>query len=237
MAVERGRAGFTLIEVVLCMVLVAIISATTYSILIFTLEAKERVERNALVNKIGQGILKVIARDFEGLYTQNVDNPFEGIDDGTEDYVNFTSTASSYPNEDGISSNLIEVGYRLEQSQNDEEGDLFVLLRRESYGIELNPLKGGRLYELYDQVKQFNLQYYDGKEWVDTWKFEDMKSVPLAVKVDFLIRVRTGEFSEEAVKEEEKEAGKEVEEQEGFFSTIITIPVATPPPEETSEQP
>lgn len=231
--VERSQTGFTLIEVVLCMVLVAIISATTYSVLIFTLEAKERVERNALVNKIGQGILKVITRDFEGLYIQNVDNPFEGIDDSTKDYVDFTSTASSYPNEEGVSSNLIEVGYRLEQNTIDEEGDLYILLRRESYGIELNPLKGGQLYELYDQVKQFNLQYYDGKEWVDTWKFADMKAVPLAVKVEFLIRVRTGEFSEEAADYEEREGSKEIEEQEGYFSTIITIPVATPPPAET----
>ena len=117
--VEREQAGFTLIEVVLCMVLVAIISATTYSVLIFTLEAKERVEKNALVNKIGQGILKVIARDLESLYTQNVDNPFEGIDDGTHDYVDFTSAASSYPNEEGVSANLIEVGYRLEPNPND----------------------------------------------------------------------------------------------------------------------
>ena len=237
MAVERRQAGFTLIEVILCMVLVAIISATTYSVLIFTLEAKARVERHALVNKIGQGILKVMARDFEGLYIQNVANPFEGVDDGTTDYVDFTSTATSYPNENGVSSNLIEVGYRLEQSQNDEEGDLYVLLRRESYGIEYDPLKGGQLYELYDQVKQFNLQYYDGTEWVDTWKYEDMKAVPLAVKVEFLIRIRTGEFSEEAAQEEEREGSKEVEEQEGYFSTIITIPVATPLPEEEPQQP
>jgi hypothetical protein len=219
------------------MMLVAIISATTYSVLIFTLEAKARVERNALINKIGQGILKVIARDFEGLYIQGVDNPFEGMDDGTTDYVDFTSTATSYPNEDGVSSNLIEVGYRLEQSQNDEEGDLYVLLRRESYGIEYDPLKGGQLYELYDQVKQFNLQYYDGEEWVDTWTYEEMQAVPLAVKVEFLIRIRTGEFSEEAAQEEEREGGKEIEEQEGYFSTIITIPVATPLPEEEPQQP
>ena len=48
------------------------------------------------------------------------------------------------------------------------------------------------------------LNYFDGTEWVDTWRFEDMKSVPLAVKVEFKISARTGEFEEEARKEEER---------------------------------
>jgi len=222
---NRGK-GFTLIEIMLCMTLVAAISATTYTLLIFTLEAKQRVERASLLNKIGQSILKMVSKDLEGLYTQNVANPFEGIDDGTQDSMNFTSTASSYPNEDGVCSNLIELGYRLEPSQTYD--DLFVLLRRESYGIKYNPLKGGKLYEIYDQVKQFNLQYYDGTDWVDTWLFEDMKTVPLAVKLEFIIRARTGEFESEINEEEDRNDDKEEIQQEGYFSGIITIPVAVP---------
>ena len=232
MMLERGEKGFTLIEVILSLTLVAAISAVTYSILIFTLEAKERVEKGSLLNKIGQSILKMISRDLEGLYTRGVDNPFEGIDNDKQDYMNFTSTVSSYPDEEGVSSNLIEVGYRVEPSQTQD--DLFVLLRRESYHIEYNPLIGGRIYEIYDQVKQFNLKYYDGTDWVDTWKFEDMKSVPLAVKVEFVIRLRAGEFEGETEAEEERNEQKEETKQEGYFSTIVTIPVATPPEQATT---
>jgi hypothetical protein len=208
------------------MMLVAIISATTYTILIFTLESKETTERQALLNKIGQSILKTIMRDLEGMYTLNVDNPFEGIDDGTLDYMNFTSTANSYPNEEGVSSNLIEVGYKLVES--DVYTGLYVLLRRESYNIEHDPTKGGNMYEIYDQVRQFNLKYYDGKDWVDTWKYTEMKAVPLAVKVEFIIKARTGEYADELEKEEKSEEGKEDSEQEGYFSAIVTIPIAKP---------
>lgn len=230
--VRHRQNGFTLVEVMLSLVLVAVISATTYSLLIFTLEAKERVEKGSLLNKVGQSILKMISRDLEGLYTRDIDKPFEGIDDGTHDYMNFTSTVSSYPDEEGVSSNLIEVGYRLEPSETHD--DLFVLLRRESYKIEYDPLKGGKLYEVYDQVKQFNLQYFDGTDWVDTWKYEDMEFVPLAVKVEFVIRARTGEFEGEVRKEEERNEDLEENRQEGYFSAIVAIPVAVPPPESTT---
>jgi type II secretion system protein J len=223
---RQTQAGFTLIEIMMSMVYVAIISATTYGLLIYTLEVKQTVEKSALLNKVGQSILKIISKDIEGLYTLNIDNPFEGIDDGTQDYMNFTSTTSSFPNEEGVSSNLTEVGYRLEP--NDMYDDMFVLLRRESYHIEHDPLKGGNLYEVYNQVKQFNLQYYDGTDWVDTWKYVDMQAVPLAVKVEFTIRARTGELESEIEEEEKLDEGKEESEQEGYFSAIITIPIATP---------
>jgi type II secretion system protein J len=232
-AVDNGRqAGFTLLEVILSMMYVAIISAVTYSVLIATLDYKDQVEKASLLNKVGQSILKVISKDLEGLYTLDVGNPFEGIDDDTQDYLNFTSTVSSYPNEEGVSSNLIEVGYRLQP--NEVHDGLYILLRRESYHIEHNPLKGGKLYEVYDQVKQFNLQYYDGTDWVDTWKHEDMNSIPLAVKVEFVIRARTGEFEEEVREEEERNEDKEEIQQEGYFSAVITIPIATRPQETTT---
>jgi type II secretion system protein J len=226
--VRREQAGFTLIEVIMSLMYIAVISATTYALLIYTLDVKETVEKSALLNKVGQSMLKMISKDLEGLYTRNVDRPFEGIDNGTEDYMNFTSTVSSFPNEEGVSSNLIEVGYRLEPNESDKQGDLFVLLRRESYRIEYDPLMGGNLYEVYDQVKQFNLQYYDGTDWVDTWKYEDMKAVPLAVKVEFTIRVRTGELESEVEAEEKRNEDKEETRQAGYFSAIITIPVAKP---------
>lgn len=230
--VRRGQAGFTLIEVILSMTLVAAISAVTYSVLIATLEYKDKVEKGSLLNKVGQSILKMISKDIEGLYTRDIANPFEGIDDGTQDYMNFTSTVSSYPNEEGVNSNLIEVGYRVVPS--DVHDDLFILVRRESYNIEFDPLKGGNIYEVYDQVKQFNLKYYDGTEWVDTWRYEDMNSVPLAVKIEFIVRARTGEFEEEAVEEEERDEGKEEIEQEGYFSAIVTVPVAVRPEQTTT---
>jgi len=231
---KPGKTGFTLIEVMLSLTLVAVISATTYSVLIATLEAKERVEKASLLNKVGQSILKMISKDLEGMYTKDIDKPFEGIDDGTQDYLNFTSTAASYPNEEGVSSNLTEVGYRLEPSET--QSGLFVLLRRESYKIEYDPLKGGRVYEIYDQVKQFNLQYFDGTDWVDTWIYEEMQFVPLAIKVEFIIRARAGEFEEEVRNEEERNEDLEEHKQEGYFSAIITIPVAVPP-EQPAESP
>lgn len=231
---KRKQHGFTLIEVLVCLTLLAEIAALTYPLLIYTLDAKERVEKHALLNKVGQAILKMVSTDLEGLYTRNVDVPFEGVDDGTQDCMNFTSAADSLPNEEGVRSNLIEVGYKLISSET--HSDLFVLLRRESYHIEHDPLKGGQFYEVYDQVKQFNLTYYDGKEWVDTWDYAEMRAIPIAVKVEFIIRARTGEYSEEVAQEEERNEDKPEEEQEGYFSAVVSIPVATPPPPEEAAQ-
>ncbi|MFH1423002.1 MAG: type II secretion system protein, partial [Planctomycetota bacterium] len=163
--------GFTLLEVTLTLVIIGYIIACIYPCLLFTMDAKERVEKISGVSKVGQAILRQISHDLEGCYTLNVSNALEGVDDGTTDSINFLSTVESAPNEEGIRSNITEVGYRVKP--NEDIHDCYVLLRRESFFTEGDPLKGGTLSEVYDRVKFFNLKYNNGEEWLDNWSFSE----------------------------------------------------------------
>jgi prepilin-type N-terminal cleavage/methylation domain-containing protein len=226
-----ATSGFTLIEVILTLVMLGYIVSCIYPCLIYTIDAKDRVESMSAVNKVGQAIIRQITHDLEGCYTPlGLQNPFEGIDNGTADSINFVTTVESAPDENGVRSNITEVGYRVEV--NEQDPDYYVLLRREGFFVKDDPLKGGTLSEVYDRVRSFNLTYYDGENgWVDSWNCEEQEGPPLAVKIEFVVKVER-----ETLGSEKEEEETELQKQEGYFSAIVTLPaqysnfVSTPPP-------
>jgi type II secretion system protein J len=210
----KAKSGFTLLEVILTLVMLGYIVSCIYPCLIYTIDAKDRVESMSAVNKVGQAIIRQITHDLEGCYTHGILNPFEGVDDGTQDGINFVTTVESAPDENGVRSNITEVGYRV--VPNEQDPGYYVLLRREGFSVKGDPLKGGTLSELFDRVKVFNLTYHDGTGWVDGWNYEEQESFPLAVKIEFVIKV------ERETLEEEK--ATEMQNQEGYFYAIVTLP-------------
>jgi len=209
-------SGFTLLEVILTLVILGYIISCIYPCLIFTIDAKNRVEKMSALNKVGQAIIRQVSHDLEGFYAPTEGNPFEGIDDATADSLNFVSTVESAPDQNGVRSNITEVGYRVEQ--NEQEPDFYVLLRREGFFVSGDPLKGGSLSEVYDRVKRFNLKYYDGTDWVDGWNCQEKGGPPVAVKIEFVVKL-------EKEPPEAKTQEPEMENEEGYFSAIVTLPV------------
>lgn len=209
------NSGFTLVEVILTLAILGYVVSCIYPCLIYTIEVKDRVESMSALNKVGQAIIRQITHDLEGCY--NIQNPqvkdFEGIENGEADSINFVTTVESAPDENGVRSDITEVGYRLEP--NEQDPDYYVLLRREGFSVSGDPLKGGTLSEVFDRVKSFNLTYHDGEDWVDGWS----GGLPLAVKIEFIVKIER-ELSES----EKEEEGVEMEKQEGYFSAIITLP-------------
>lgn len=218
----RPDSGFTLIEVILTLSLIGYVALCVYSCLIYTIDAKDRVESMSALNKVGQAIIRQITHDLEGCYTS--DSPeqrdwFEGVDDTEGDSINFVTTVESAPDENGVRSNITEVGYRVEP--NEEADGYYVLLRREGFFVDEDPLKGGTLSEVFDRVKSFNLTYYDkdNNEWVDSWSYQEKRGLPLAVKIEFVIKIER-----EIAESEKEESETEMEKQEGYFSAIVTLP-------------
>jgi hypothetical protein len=47
------------------------------------------------------------------------------------------------------------------------------------------------LYEVYDRVHAFKLDYFDGKEWAEQWTSGDRGVLPMAVRIGLEVEVGT----------------------------------------------
>lgn len=196
---RRNEHGFTLIEILLTVTITAIIMILVYGVLIGTIDASKRVEEIMEGGDIGPAILNIIRQDVEevilpgdqkeyfvGLNNGSIDIQHDQIDFITTNLAIFKEKLEYDKTADRFSS-INEVGFQLKE--NPKEKNLFILYRRESPSIDDNPLKGGTLSEIYDRVKSFNVEYYNGEKWTEEWNSLTDKGLPSAVRVELIIHV------------------------------------------------
>ena len=192
---KRRPAGFTLIELMLAILILAIMMSIVYGVVVSTVNAAQRVEEITASSEIGPAILTRIRSDLEasflpkdGEFFLGIRKPGAGWD---RDRIDFISSDMEYGSENDVEEprfhNINEVGYQVQTSSKDP--GVGVLYRRLDYFIDNEPLKGGHLIEMYDRVKSFSLRYYDGKDWRTDWSSKTQKGLPKAVEVVLTIFV------------------------------------------------
>jgi prepilin-type N-terminal cleavage/methylation domain-containing protein len=189
------RSGFTLVELMLAIVILAVVMALIYGVLASTVQAQRRVEEITLGSEIGPAILTQIRLDLEAAFLPKGEG-FIGYDrkssGGDRDRVDFISAVMAYgPGRDGEDPKfhgVNEVGYQVQDSRTDP--NVGILYRREDYFIDAEPLKGGRLTEMYDRVRHFTLLLWDGEQWRGDWNSKkETDKRPQAVKIELKILV------------------------------------------------
>jgi prepilin-type N-terminal cleavage/methylation domain-containing protein len=201
-ALDR-RAGFTLVEVLVGITLLAVFLTGVYTVAIGTLRAKQRIDETAAIYTAGPEILDLIDRDLRGAY-------FHGVAEmkamkaqrtsvgGTEvtiiDFVTTTNSKISREVDDReVRSDVTEIGYRLRR--NDDFPGLLELYRREQFFFDDDLLKGGDYYLVYDRVRSLTLDFFErpeddatassiaADEGKEEWDSEDQKGLPRAVRI------------------------------------------------------
>jgi len=181
--ITSARGGFTLLEVLAALTILVMVATMASAISIQTLSYKQKLEHEMFAPQVASIIFSMMRRDLRRLFVQGVSDPFAGTDNGDADSLDFVCTTPSVPDaETRLRYYITEVGYRA--IQNDDNPEYFLLLRRESPDISGSPLKGGTLSVVFDRLLAFNIQYYDGQEYYDTWSFKETKGqLPVAIKV------------------------------------------------------
>lgn len=210
----RSRRGFTLVELMLAILILAIMMSIVYGVVVSTVEAAHRVEEITASSEIGPAILTQIRSDLEAAFLPKEGDYFVGLDvkagTGNRDRIDFVSSAMAYGSEFDTDEprfhSVNEVGYQVVESRTVPGAG--TLYRREDLGLDAEPLRGGRLTELYDRVSHFKLRYLDGELWKDEWSSKAMKKLPAAVRIE--LRIFAVERGEQLV--------------EQSFSTTLTFP-------------
>jgi type II secretion system protein J len=204
MKVQR-EAGFTLIEVLIAVVLLAVISFLVYQSMGFAVGSKERSEHRELAYRGADVFLDRLSRELAtAVLYANVDmlgvsangeqiskSVFSGTNNGDQDKLIFDTLSHTRYLKDSKESDLAELTYWLEP---EEEGNgLYVIKRRDKSPPDAEPGEKGKVMVLLDGVKEFNLRYYDPvkteykDEW-DTTKVDYANRLPRAVEITLVLQ-------------------------------------------------
>lgn len=227
---RRGPVrGFTLVEILLAMLLTAIVMALIYGVVSSTIQAQQRIEQVTRSTEIGPAIMSQIRSDLQGAFLPRKDEEgFVGRNSqgssGDRDRIDFVATTIAYGREeeelDPRFHSVNELGYQVKDNPNDT--GVGILYRREDYFVDKDPMRGGRLMELYERVLHFDVRYYDGEEWFEEWNSRDAKGkLPRAVRVELRILV----------------SDRDQSDREKTYVTTVVFPEEEPPvPEPPPEQ-
>jgi general secretion pathway protein J len=201
----RDQKGFTLIEVLIAVVLLAIISVLVFQSMGSMAGSRERFETRSQVYRGANVFLDRMTRELATtvLYAniellgvsangeQMSKSVFSGANNGDQDKLTFDNLSHTRYLKDSKESDLAEVTYFLEPQ---EEGDgLFVIKRREKCPLDAEPGEKGKVTVLLDGVRELNFRYYDPvkgeyqEEW-DTTKLDFANRLPRAVELTLVLQ-------------------------------------------------
>ncbi|MBM3888566.1 MAG: prepilin-type N-terminal cleavage/methylation domain-containing protein [Verrucomicrobia bacterium] len=178
----RRRSGFTLVELLLATLIMAIILTAIYSTWSSSLLALKRGRDLTEGQQHRRALLDIVARSFRAaIFSQENATwySWETLDNGDADFVSFVSTdvpVVGAPAQSGSSAQRIELSL-----EPDESGQ-FVLLARVKNFLAYD-LDVAQTIRIADWVKTLNLRYYDrdNDEWLDTWEKTD--AMPASVEI------------------------------------------------------
>lgn len=198
-----GRdAGFTLLEVMLAMSLMAGIMAAVYMLLFGVLKQQRFIEPQVLQSRIGPVLLDQVERDVRQLFAFNVghqpvlrgeNHRIAGLDADKLHLVAYTPSFASVSHDDKlVYSNVNEVGYVLTRRPPPFD-EFLILWRREDYFVDDEPLEDGYGTPLYRRILRFDITYYkergeDAEEY-EEWDPDDEPGLPSAMEVTIELEV------------------------------------------------
>ena len=190
--------GFTLLEVLLAMAILAIISTVIYGTFTATARNVEQAEESRDDTDLARTLITRLSDDISNAFcSTNVKGSFfYGKDNETEienakvrhDTVSLT-TLTNWRKPDSKENELWEVGYFFKEK---EDGKGYVLYRREKRELNVDspPLEGGNEYEITDRIQHMQLRYYDGTKLVDSWDRKagcSPSNLPIAVEISLML--------------------------------------------------
>lgn len=191
---KTSRAGgFTLIEIVLAVALCTIVMALIYGVLHSTIQAAERIDELTHGSEIGPAILAQIREDVGAAFLPGTDQDyFVGQDRSGRDRLDFISSAAVFaaetPGSEPAVHTVNEIGYQVKEGPSAEDG--LVLYRRVDPFVDAEPLRGGRLMAVAEQVTLFKITYWSGTEWLPTWVASKLDNkLPSSIRVELKMRV------------------------------------------------
>lgn len=182
-APPRGEGGFTLVEVLLAVSLVAMMATLLFGSLYVTTSAIDAARTNSANEQIVRSTLRVMIDELS-VGVGSATGPWMGIsgqqDGRPADSVAFLTMGQFRGVESAADTELVRIVYA-------REGDrLLRFVRRNLYGLTDDSIEQ---VELATKVKGFNVRYYDGTNnlWVDEWDSRGRSGTPKVLLIELTV--------------------------------------------------
>ncbi|NOS82807.1 MAG: prepilin-type N-terminal cleavage/methylation domain-containing protein [Nitrospira sp.] len=184
MSCQQAREqGFTLIEILLAVSLVAMMATLVFGSLYLTTSVIDSARSSSANEQIVRSTFRVMTDELS-VGESNEAGPWIGINgqqDGLPaDSVAFLTMGQFRGTESAKDTELVRIVYT-------REGDrLLRFVRRNLYGLTDESVE---LVELANKVKGFNVRYYDSKSklWVDEWDGRARSDSPKALLIELTL--------------------------------------------------
>lgn len=183
--------GFTLIEVLVAISLLAILLLALYLTFFSVLQACTRIDSELKGLREVSRFLDIFSREVHSaFYTEaNAKTILKGeqLENSSKSLSSLTMTSFTYPmlKEDQVSSDLRTIKYYIETNQ---DGSL--TLCKEIWNPYLEESRKNEIkVEVIDDVVHFEVSYYNGRDWSKLWDSSLEKKLPQAVKAVIRIKV------------------------------------------------
>ena len=180
---QQKSPGFTLIEVMVAVVILAMISLQIWQTSAVSMNAKERYELEDIrFHEVFMALTRIsddltmaylyVSEDHIG--NTGIGEPvreirFIGKDAGERDELHFAAFSNFRYLKDQRASDQEEVSYFLQRSeeQRDEgESGEWNLVRRSQSPPDREPEEGGQTFVILEDVAELQFQFYNEKEWI-----------------------------------------------------------------------
>lgn len=163
-----GRTAFTLIELIISTALTAVVLAGAYACLRAGVSSQRVVEPRTELLQTARVVLALISADLRCATSFPKGPALLGtrkqLENSRADVLDF-ATRNHTPRQTG-EGDFCEMSLFVER--NPQTGTLS-LFRRRNPRLAFDPLSGGSREELASEVTAFELEYYDGLNWYDSW--------------------------------------------------------------------
>lgn len=201
------RGGFTLVEVLLVIMIMGMMFVSVSQLMQSARRTRDTIHNYQEMQLAGPAVLEMMVRDMRGILTTNrpraawleiMDRTVNGQDADRIDFVTTTDSLIVKSDNDGrtLRADINEVGYVLRPSpENDEFLEMY---RREDFGVDEEPLRGGEYTFLTDQIKDCQIEIYteDGPdadpldEWGPRAADEEHQGLPAWIKISLTVELK-----------------------------------------------
>jgi len=189
----RHDRGFTLVEVMIAIALLALVSTAMITAFTTSFETKRRVTAVNERYHEGRQTATRMARELRMAFLRpEVPEELREEDpmmltrfEGREDQIHFATTSHLRIHAGSKESDQSEVAYYLGRSDRDSGYEGRTLFRRESKRVDNRPDRGGYIYPVVSGVKELKFEYWDDNgglgddNWRRTWSSHDDPKEPL----------------------------------------------------------
>jgi general secretion pathway protein J len=176
----HNRHGFTLIELMISVALMAIVIGSAYACLSAGVNGKRVIEARAEGMQSARVALNMIATDLRSTIPMAGNVEFVGMRRivGEIDADNLDFSTRNYNPKRLREPDYCEISYFLTR---DPESDSFILVRRRDPTPDPEPMEGGLQEEIARGVRGLRFEFYDGFEWFDEWGDPEGKTKGMAL--------------------------------------------------------